>query len=200
MTYRFVAGGGATLPDDPHSFNRLTDEARSLIDGILQKADTAPVVGVNRWLLALAETQAPLIENLAGGLALEELRETLRRRLGKGDEGPPVDLNTLADRALEWAHRRGAARAIERDVVSVVLAAAGFAVAGGAAMPSSAPTSTQVSGPDPLAVGTAAEEVHPPYRPRAEHPTPTLDKLGWDLTRAALEGKLRPVVGRDEET
>ncbi|RIK43902.1 MAG: hypothetical protein DCC58_09040 [Chloroflexi bacterium] len=37
------------------------------------------------------------------------------------------------------------------------------------------------------------------YRPRATKPTPTLDALGRDLTRAAAEGRLSAIVGRDAE-
>ncbi len=37
------------------------------------------------------------------------------------------------------------------------------------------------------------------YAPRSGRPTPTLDKYGQDLTRSALEGKLRPMLGRETE-
>ena len=37
------------------------------------------------------------------------------------------------------------------------------------------------------------------YRPRAKRPTPTLEQFGRDLTREAVEGKLAPFVGREEE-
>ncbi len=36
-------------------------------------------------------------------------------------------------------------------------------------------------------------------RPRGSHDTPTLDKFGNDITRAAEDGRLDPVVGREQE-
>ncbi|WP_160678829.1 ATP-dependent Clp protease ATP-binding subunit [Clostridium sp. C8-1-8] len=39
-----------------------------------------------------------------------------------------------------------------------------------------------------------------PQRRKTDHKTPNLDQFGRDLTEMAIEGKLDPVVGRDEET
>jgi ATP-dependent Clp protease ATP-binding subunit ClpC len=80
----------------------------------------------------------------------------------------------------------------ERDIADVVLAALGYPLAADAA-----PVSTPAPPVTPAADGPSVAQGA--YRPRATQPTPTLDALGRDLTRAALEGKLAPIVGRAEE-
>jgi len=197
----------------------VTDEAQRLIDSIVKaeaKGDDA-ALGVSNWLLGLAEQNPAMIEDLAGGVSADSLKETLHRQVSDGDVGRPMGKEMLITQALEYARGRGAERVAEVDVTCAVLAAAGFLLVGdfgpgGASEPSSTPVSQPPTrgaselpadatpGATPGSVaGEAPAAASAPYRPRATRGTPTLDEMGWDLTRAAVEGKLTPVVGRENE-
>lgn len=191
------------MPETPRQWPSLTDGAKRLIDTVLDNVsrDRTKAPGLNQWLLGCAEREADLLGHLAGGLAVQELMDSLRERLDRGNEGPALDPGLLIQRALELAGKRGDARAAERDVVSVVLTEAGFSLwevepAAVSGAPAAVPDAGKAPAPEERGTGRAGTA----YRPRASKPTPTLDRLGWDLTRAAVEGKLAPVVGREQET
>ncbi|HCJ09534.1 MAG TPA: hypothetical protein DHW14_00005, partial [Clostridiales bacterium] len=177
----------------------VTDGALRLIDGIVKTGagSDAAALGVNHWLLGLVERNAAMVENLAGGVSVGRLTRTLERQVSQGDVGEPMTREMLIARAVAHARGRGAKRATELDVACAVLAAAGYSLVG-----DSGPGAGAAGGaaPDPGAGPTPDPDTAPvPYRPRATRRTPTLDKLGWDLTRAAVEGRLTPVVGRESE-
>src|SRR5205814_1833634 len=118
----------------------------------------------------------------------------------------PLDSDTVITQAVARAKARGKEQATERDLAAVILTAAGYDLvepslsgfaaaltANFAAPPiSSSNSTTQTTGSQSSPVSTT-------YQPRAKRPTPTLEQYGRDLTRQALEGKLLPVVGREEE-
>ncbi|CAL9374784.1 ATP-dependent Clp protease ATP-binding subunit [Streptomyces sp. enrichment culture] len=114
------------------------------------------------------------------------------------DSAPPptsLSLTPAVKRALLDAHemaRAGGAGYIGPEHVLSALAAnpdsaAGHILSAARYTPSPAPSETP-EGPAPRA-----------ERPRPATGTPTLDKYGRDLTELAREGRVDPVIGREEE-
>ncbi len=77
-----------------------------------------------------------------------------------------------------------------------ILHAAGYSVCESDDDSDGDPDAVYVSFADPESTG-ACEERAVPHQ--SEGRTPLLDKLGIDLTRAAREGTLTPIIGRAEE-
>ena len=65
-------------------------------------------------------------------------------------------------------------------------------------VPGTATPPVDPGAPD-TASATPPAELTSSWRPRATEPTPTLDRLGRDLTSQASEGRLGTIVGRDAE-
>ncbi len=170
----------------------LTPGAERLVALALQKQHDArqAVLGLHHWLLALLERHGAMAESAAPGLTAAERQRRLQEQIQKGDTGARLDRDAVLRQALQRAQARGLPQASERDLAAVILAAAGYPQQG---PPVSAAT------PVPTAEAGPAAEASAGYRPRAAHPTPTLDQYGRDLTAQALAGKLSPLIGREDE-
>ena len=179
-----------------------------------------PHLGAYHWLLALLQRHATMAESLTNGL---DARATLRfaeERLAGGDTGPAAEQAALLDAAAQRARARNRDRTAERDLAAAILHAAGYALLDDPLSPhtvsaaitprardqagasAAVPLTIPVSSSTPAAPVGAVNEVSAPpdsYQPRSRRPTPVLEQFGRDLTRAALEGKLPPLVGRAEE-
>jgi len=173
----------------------LTPGAEQLLAAAEQRRAGQPgALGLRVWLLVLVERLGAMAEALAQGLQAAALQEYLRKQIQQGEPGEPLEREALVALALAHARDRGKSQASERDLAAVILARSGYTLV--AETPASAPR-----GADATASPPAAGEASPAagYRPRAQHPTPTLERFARDLTRAAVEQRLRPLVGRAEE-
>jgi ATP-dependent Clp protease ATP-binding subunit ClpC len=157
----------------------LTTGARRLVEAAVAKRDAAKhsYLGINHWLLALYERHGPMVDALLGGTDIDGMKQSLAVHLERGELGPALDETVAAAKAGEVAQQRGKLQAAERDLATAVLQAAGYAI-----------TPTVEFG-HPESGGAAA----------GKSKTPMLDQFGRDLTRAAQEGKLSPMIGREEE-
>jgi ATP-dependent Clp protease ATP-binding subunit ClpC len=173
----------------------LTPGARHLVETAKQKSEAGKHnrVGVYHWLLALVERHGAMAETLTQGLSASALQRHLREQLHQGNVGTGYDEETLVQQACEHARVRGKKQATERDLAAVILAAAGYKV-------NEEPVPSALQQPSSSLPGdTATASETASYRPTPKRPTPTLEQFGRDLTRAAQERKLSPVVGREEE-
>ncbi|MDR7418838.1 MAG: AAA family ATPase [Armatimonadota bacterium] len=180
----------------------LTPGAHLLIQSAQAKLDPARHrhLGVHHWLLALVERHSAMAEDLTVGLNAAALRRYLHQKLERGDAGAPLSVDDVRNQAAASATRRGKAHAGERDLASVILAAAGYALHGPSARVATGSVTEPATGPGRAGQTSVAHELPATgYRPRSTMPTPTLEQYGRDLTREALEGRLPPVVGRLEE-
>lgn len=143
-------------------------------------------LGVNHWLAAVAAQLGPMAQDLAAEFEPGRCGNEAQAALKQQQTGTELTVEQATALARDRATRRGAKRVMERDVVSVVLEAAGYQVPGEAPPETAVPTA---------AVAPGAED----YRPRCKRPTPLLDEFGQDLTRAARQGALAPVMWRDDE-
>ena len=142
----------------------------------------AASVALNCLLLAFLERHGPMAKDL--GLDADALLPELRERVRAGDLGERLRRDELLTAAAGLAAARGGSKIVERDVGRLLL---------GRAVPAGAPEAG-AAGPAAAAVaGPAAQPGH------VRRPTPLLDQLGRDLTRAAAEGRLAPLVGRERE-
>jgi ATP-dependent Clp protease ATP-binding subunit ClpC len=177
----------------------LTPGAQRLVEASaeLQANLRSAHLGVRHWLLALVERHGPMAEAMAQGFKAAALQRSLHQQLESGDAGAPLDEETVVRKALERAQARGKPQAAERDIAAVILQADGYTLLQ-ESLPATRsepaqPPPAAVTAPIPSTTGTAT------YRPRAKHPIPTLEQFGRDLTRAALDGKLSALVGREAE-
>jgi ATP-dependent Clp protease ATP-binding subunit ClpC len=187
---------------DQHRTDALTPGAQLLEQaaGSKLRAGKDPHLGVHHWLLALLERHSAMAEDLAIGVHAQSLRPHVQQKLEQGDVGAPLPVDDVRKRAAEHAAKRGKSQAAERDVASVILVAAGYAlVAPSAAQSTRLPGSTASDPTPPSAASAAGDAAASTYRPRSTRLTPTLEQYGRDLTREALEDRLPPVVGRQEE-
>ncbi|HPL30394.1 MAG TPA: ATP-dependent Clp protease ATP-binding subunit [Anaerolineae bacterium] len=177
----------------------LTPGAQMLVDdaGKKQQEGKHERLGVYHWLLALLERYGPMAESLAQGLEVGALVGYLREQLHRGAVGEPLDLETVVHQACERGKQRGKAQGTERDLACVILAAAGYHLNADNTAYTAPPRAQDEAGPAPQP--EAAPAADGAYRPRAKRPTPTLEQFGRDLTRLAQEGKLSPVIGREDE-
>jgi ATP-dependent Clp protease ATP-binding subunit ClpC len=164
---------------------RLTTAAQRIGEAALQLQTEAKheQLGLHHWLLAVLERHGAMVEGMLPGFKLEETKKELRTRLAKNETGMVLDEAAAVAQAAAFARQRNKSQAAERDLAAVVLILAGYIPAqtlSGAA----ASNLTNTEGA-PAAPGSL--------------PTPTLDKYGSDLTQKAREGKLPPLIGREEE-
>lgn len=147
--------------------------------------------GVNHWLLALVQRHGAMAESMTEGINAGILRDHLRKQLQDGETGEILDPQVLVRRAVDSAKLRGSELATERDLAAEILRSAGYELRS-----------------EPIAVATNAEPAYAvqsseqrtiTYTPRNTRPVPALAEFGQDVTRAAADGKLGPVVGRDAE-
>lgn len=156
----------------------------------LLKSVTGDAPGVRRWLLEVLERYGPMAADLAGGLDARATINQIQTDLRKGDEGAPLTSEVLLRSSRQRAAGASKKLVTERDVVAVVLAAAGLEL--------KAPSLAQASSAAPARISDPSKNAdEPPVR--LIRPTPTLDQFGRDLTREASNGRLGVVLGRDLE-
>jgi ATP-dependent Clp protease ATP-binding subunit ClpC len=171
----------------------LTPGAQKLVEAAAEKQreTSQEKRGRHHWLLALLERHGPMAADLVPGLNVAALTQQVRDRLGQGDGGPALDEESVVSQARARAQGRGKERASERDLAAVILAAAGYTV--------TEPVWKNIRPAGPAPSKPAAPIASPTFQPKVKLPTPALDFFGRDLTRAAQEGKLSPLVGREQE-
>ena len=172
----------------------VTPGARKLADTAEQRKQSAghDALGACHWLAALLERHAEMAERLGEGVQASSLVASNRERLRQGDIGIPLSTEAALERAGEIARAQGKTHIAERDLASAILGAAGFGLRAGDGAAPVVPASTA-----PVEAPPAGTETG--YRPRSTGATPVLDKFGRDLTRLAIQGKLSPLVGREQE-
>ncbi|NGO11655.1 ATP-dependent Clp protease ATP-binding subunit [Streptomyces sp. HC44] len=160
----------------------------------------ALAVEPTRSLLARAgadpDTLATEIDERVG--PLEEKSQEKSEEKSEDRPHTPLAVTPAVKRALLDAHALARAEGVgyigPEHVLSALAAnpdsAAGHILNAARFTPASRPPET----PDGSAAGAPAR----PERPRSS-PTPTLDKYGRDLTELARQGRIDPVIGRDEE-
>ena len=175
--------------------------AKRLIESAQQKMQEAKhsFLGINHWLLAMFERHAPMAEAMVKNLDTENTRKLLLARVSQGDFGAALEENAVIQKASERAKQRGKAQISERDVVYVLLQLAGYTIqdADGMTLPVIEKEDISNGGnqtPSPLKEGISSE-----IEKEDLSKTPTLEQFGRDLTQEARSGKLRPLVGREEE-
>jgi len=158
--------------------------------------------GVYHWLTALLERHGAMAESLTEGIVAGDLRAHLLEQIAQKNCGNLLPSATLLACALARAQHRQSAKISERDLTAIVLQLAGYTLTAendAFFVPAAALGSPTPPVDTPAAGTDAAPVTCPPLPARVTRPTPTLEKLGWDLTRAARDGKLPPVVARDVE-
>jgi ATP-dependent Clp protease ATP-binding subunit ClpC len=209
---RFLSGasrGGGARPVD---IGRLmTEPARQLVaDAASYAAEHGrPDLDTEQLLRAALGVEPTRGMVARAGADPDELAAEIDRRAGDGPPRRTVSVTPAVKRALLDAHdlaRAAGASYIGPEHVLRALAsnpdsAAGHILgsarfdgpgaAGGAAAPGAAP---EAHGPaaHPSRLGGAGGAGRPTT-------TPTLDRFGRDLTELAREGRVDPVIGRDEE-
>jgi len=190
MTTQLDTTVSSALPLD-----QLTPDAVMLVRAGLQAwydlgpRDEPP--GVHHWWWALLERRAALVESLVAEVSAGEMQRALARKIAAREFGDALPADELIVLAVARAKPRHDTHATERDVAAVVLQMAGCTLADESNAFYISSQAVSPSSLDAPATGAAAEPAQPP--------TPTLEQVGWDLTRAARAGQLRPVVERDHE-
>jgi len=196
---RFLGGGGPRRQVPRVDVMRLlTEQSRSLVAAAAQRAAEAGSADLDAGHLLWAATQDPATRDLLSraGADPDALAQQLDQQFGPGParEHFPV-LTPAAKRALLDAHQISRALGstyIGPDHLVFALAVnpdspAGRALARSHVTPDSLQAAALGQGPGGPAAGA------PPSG------TPTLDEFGRDLTAMAREGRVDPVIGRDEE-
>ncbi|MCP2164249.1 ATP-dependent Clp protease ATP-binding subunit [Goodfellowiella coeruleoviolacea] len=171
----------------------LSDQARDLIQRAAEQAAEWGSPNLDAEHLLWAATQLPTTRQILeqAGADPQRLATRMEQAVAKGEpsaETPP--LTPAVKRALLDAHaqaRQAGASYIGPDHILLGLAANAETPAGQALR------GLGTSGGEGLAGGGDGG------RAGATSRTPTLDQYGRDLTRSAREGKLDPVVGREDE-
>lgn len=173
------------MTDTLHAATALSNDARALLDYTTQRwPNTTAPLGISQWLLALIEYHDTLVTTIAPAIGnLDLLQQRLDAAIQHGEMGDPLDAATLHALAGACAHGDVVTA---RTLAGVILTKAGYAIDG---QDAEALSDTDC---DTIYVSLTA-----PEQPAST--TPLLDELGIDLTRAAREGALNPVVGRDDD-
>ncbi|HYT10101.1 MAG TPA: ATP-dependent Clp protease ATP-binding subunit [Mycobacteriales bacterium] len=172
----------------------LDSEARELMSRAAQAAPEWGSSDLDTEHLLWAATQLPRTRELLSqaGVDVDKLAQDLE---AMAEHGPPRQtappLTPAAKRALLDAHRQ--AQAAGSDSIR-----AEHILLGIAANPESG-AARLLSGELPSPERLRARRERREGAPATESATPTLDEHSRDLTAAAREGKLDPVVGRTEE-
>ena len=165
----------------------LDDEARALLDAVVEQWGDCPLPpGVRQWLLTLVERHEGLVLEIAPRFRNAFTAASLHEMVQAGEVGNHFSPGKMAGIAGECARVRGEFIVRLHDLACVILALAGCALGGADA--------EAVSCSDCDTIHISLDEM------AAEDPaTPLLNQLGLDLTRAARESTLSPVIGREEE-
>lgn len=160
----------------------LTTGAQHIVKAAIAKRNLHDhnYLGVNHWLAAILERHGPMVSTMVSDLDVAELSKSLDKKLEQGDAGAALDAIVVTQMARRLAIARGKLQAVERDVVTAVLTTAGYKIV-------------------EAEVGSPTREASASSGPDSSSKTPLLDQFGRDLTRAAREGKLTRLIGREEE-
>lgn len=153
----------------------------------------------SQWVLALLKRYIGIVARVGTPNQVETIRQL---RLGDARLAACVsvlDADVLSRDATARARAEGARRVVERHLIEVVLAHFVFEtpdLADERSEPVPAPSSTMRRD----SAGIASEDAeHRRWQPRSSAPTPLLDRFGLDLTQAAADGRLTPMIGRVAE-
>jgi ATP-dependent Clp protease ATP-binding subunit ClpC len=191
--------------DAPVGRAGLTAGARQLLSQATEAHSPGRPWVLGDWLLAMLQRNGPLAESMVPDLRSAAVLAELRSGSSAGAPGAPLDEATLIARAIEHAAARERPHASEVDIAAVLLALAGHTVPPPAEIgllarrTSAAAAGEPTTTPQAAASPAAARQGPLPWHPRADQPTPTLDRFGRDLTRQAADGQLGGLVGRERE-
>ncbi|MBC7248055.1 MAG: ATP-dependent Clp protease ATP-binding subunit [Actinobacteria bacterium] len=152
--------------------------------------------GVYLWLTVLLERHAAMLESLSPSVEWSVLSQDINLKLTRGEAGNTLSPEETLSRAAQHAQQRGAEKISERDIAAIVIEAAGLTPQAGGPLPAGAAEEAAAGEGGRSGTGATAATAAPK---RSLQPTPTLDRFGRDLTELARQGKLPPVVGREEE-
>jgi ATP-dependent Clp protease ATP-binding subunit ClpC len=197
---RFLGGSGPRRQVPRIDVTRLlTEEARALVATAAQRAAEAGSADLDAGHLLWAATRFPPTRDLLSraGADPEALGRDLEAQFGPGparDQFPV--LTPAAKRALLDAHQISRALGstyIGPDHLVYALAVnpdspAGRALSSARVTPEGLQQAAAGAGPGAPTAGAGGSSG-----------TPTLDEFGRDLTALAREGRVDPVIGRDEE-
>ncbi|MCP2166471.1 ATP-dependent Clp protease ATP-binding subunit [Goodfellowiella coeruleoviolacea] len=196
---RFFGAGEPRQPVQRVDITRLmSDQARELVETAATRTAELGRADLDDEQLLWAATQTEPTRQLLtrAGADPEALAGRISERAGHGEHQGPPTLTPVAKRALLEAHQISRAMGttyIGPDHVLLALAAnqespAGRLLAGERVTPQVLQRAMGVSR------GTSAGP-----GPERASTTPTLDEYGQDMTQLASEGKLDPVIGREDE-
>jgi ATP-dependent Clp protease ATP-binding subunit ClpC len=208
LIQRLVGGGpsgtGRSRPVQPVNISRLlSGEARELINTAARQAAEWGSADMDAEHLLWAATQLEPTRGLMAsvGVDVKMLATKMEESVDHGQrrEGAP-DLTPAAKRVLLDAHaqsREADAANIGPEHILLGIASnretpAGRALAGAVDVSDIEPAQRRVPHGDP-------DQGRPGQAREGQSATPTLDKYGRDLTEAAREGRLDPVIGRESE-
>ena len=191
-------------------FGRFTERAQRVFLLAQEEARRLrhPAVGTEHLLLGLLREgegiAARALQSL--GLDLSKVREEVERIVAPGENrvGDEVGLTPRAKKVLELAHEEGRRQGVsyvgtEHLLLGLIREGEGVAarvlINHGLTMDSVRRQVLMLLGG--IGAAVQAQASAGAAQPRSQ--TPTLDDLGRDLTQFAREGKLDPVIGRDQE-
>ncbi|HLH79249.1 MAG TPA: AAA family ATPase [Chthonomonas sp.] len=151
----------------------LSPESRHLVAAVRALRSPGLSLTLDHWLLVLLGQHRGLVEQMTQEIHPEALLPLLQRRLQQGHNGPQLSEEEVVAEAECIAQARNMAQIEVRDLCAVILTRAGY----------------ELEEPVPLPQNASWEQ---PF-------CPLLERYGRDLTRAAREGRLSAVVGREEE-
>jgi ATP-dependent Clp protease ATP-binding subunit ClpC len=146
------------------------------VEGLVRSSGYSTVTA-EYILLTLARNYPGPVEQVISSMSAREIAQKLEACLPGKEE---ANQDAVLKRALSISSQEGAEKVKLNHLVTAAAEYCGFDVAPRAAE-AHAPTISKRRAAEPA------------------RPTPTLDKFGRDLTRLAAEGKLHPIVGRDEQ-
>ncbi len=175
--------------------------AKRLIEAAQQKKLEArhAFLGLNHWLLALFERHAPMAEAMVRNINTENTRKLLLSRINQGELGKGVEESAVIQQAGERAKQKGKNQISERDIVFVLLQIAGYEIQDADGL--TLPVVDTVQATETIETSAILKEggITENDKPNPTDTTPALDQFGRDLTQEARAGKLRPLIGREEE-
>lgn len=158
-------------------------------------AGEASEASVGDWLLNLASRYRGMLDRMLSPEDVASLSLLTKASATGVAAGATLSTAALRSLALENARSAGADRVVERHVLEAVLGAAGYTIR------TAAPVAPRVRNApaDPTPATAVISPATSAWHSRATKPTPALDQFGSDLTRAASEGRLAPMIGRTAE-
>jgi len=183
-------------------FARFTDDAKRVLSHSAECAREFGhnYIGTEHLLLALAEDGGAMADTLgAYDVTAERVRKLIERAIGKGDFvfnsnfGYTPRVKKILELSKAFARQMGK-NYVGSECLLLAILNEGECLANRIIME---------CGADPNAVTKGMlkkmSKNKPAQEAEAESSTPKLDKFGRDLTLAAKNGELDPVIGREEE-